>query len=62
MTLPAHLARYDSLIDLLVEELVREVEQGAEIKTGAGSRPAPVNFNHQADQPPWSESHETCAP
>jgi hypothetical protein len=62
MTLPAHLQRYDSLIDLIVEQVMREVEQSAEIKTGAGSRPAPANFNHQADQPPCSESHETRTP
>jgi hypothetical protein len=27
MALPAHLARYDQLLDLLAEELVREMEQ-----------------------------------
>lgn len=26
MTLPAHLAKYDGLIDLLVEAIVREIE------------------------------------
>jgi hypothetical protein len=28
MALPAHLTKYDSLIDLLVEQLVREIEGG----------------------------------
>jgi hypothetical protein len=33
MALPAHLQRYDGLIDLLVERLLCEIEQEAETKT-----------------------------
>ena len=40
MALPAHLQRYDGLIDLIVEQLVREIEQGAETKQAAGDEPA----------------------
>lgn len=38
MALPAHLARYDGLIDLLVEEVVREMEeQVSEMKPPAST-------------------------
>jgi len=40
MALPAHLAKYEGLIDLVVEQLVREIEEGAEIKKAAGAAPA----------------------
>jgi hypothetical protein len=38
MALPAHLAKYDRLLDYLVEELVRELEeQGTETETPASA-------------------------
>ena len=40
MALPAHLQRYDGLIDLLVEQLVREIEQGTETEKAASDEPA----------------------
>jgi hypothetical protein len=43
MALPAHLAKYDSLVDLLVEALLREDEEAqTEAATGA-SPPAAAN-------------------
>ena len=38
MALPAHLAKYDGLIDMIVEQLVREIENCREIEPPAGSR------------------------
>lgn len=40
MTLPAQLAKYDAILDLLVEQLVREIEQNAE-----KDRPAEVELS-----------------
>ncbi len=37
MALPSHLAKYDALIDLVVEVIVREIEQGVEAKPPATS-------------------------
>jgi len=36
MALPAHLAKYDSLLDFLVEALVRETEMDTRIATAPG--------------------------
>jgi hypothetical protein len=50
MALPAHLARYSSLIDFLVEQLVADARAGADVhheaelralKRGAGADSAP---------------------
>ena len=38
MTLPSRLARYSSLLDLLVDELLREIEQGIETEAPRRSR------------------------
>jgi hypothetical protein len=40
MALPPHLQRYDDLIDLLVDELVREAGAGAKSEAAAGEKPA----------------------
>jgi hypothetical protein len=40
MTLPAHLARYDSLVDLLVDELVREIEAESSPSLPTDEKPA----------------------
>lgn len=47
MPLPAHLARYSSLLDHLVEELVREAMEGAS---------APENLPEQSGQRPLCEA------
>lgn len=38
MRAAALIAQFDGLIDLVVQQLVREVEQGAEIEAPTGSR------------------------
>lgn len=46
MGLPAHLARYGALVDLIVERLVGELAQGAGVKTPAGIHgPADVRIS-----------------
>jgi hypothetical protein len=53
MALPAHLARYDSLLDLLAERLVAEVLEGTDVKTPAGIHgPAGVCVSTSMDQQP----------
>jgi hypothetical protein len=42
MPLPAHLAKYSGLIDLVVAQLVREIEGETEIKTPPGVQPGGV--------------------
>jgi hypothetical protein len=53
MPLPRHLQRYDSLIDFLVEEFVREVEEGADVEAQKRKRPpvqGGLEFVVQSDQ------------
>jgi hypothetical protein len=40
MALPAHLAHIDSLIDLLVDAVARELEAGADVETPPDATPA----------------------
>ena len=55
MPLPAHLAKYGGLLDFLVEQFVREVEQGDEMKTpatmasGAGVRTSTAQERQQRE-------------
>jgi hypothetical protein len=50
MALPAHLAKYDSLIDVIVDEVVREIEEGGrEVETPA-SQPQLAGVESTADQ------------
>jgi len=37
MALPAHLQRYDGLIDMIAQAIVRELERGTETKTPAAA-------------------------
>jgi len=51
MPLPPRLQRYDRLIDYLVEELVRETQEEAEMKTPAGLRiPAGADVSQTTDR------------
>jgi hypothetical protein len=51
MALPTHLQRYDGLIDLLVEQLVREIgEEGLFEAPGRGGTRPGVNLQQQDDQ------------
>jgi hypothetical protein len=44
MPLPAKFAHLNSLLDLVVDVIVREIEQGADMKTPVGAQlPAGVN-------------------
>lgn len=49
MSLPAHLTKYDALIDLLVEELVREAESDSTNEKPSASwqtKPRVEDFKH----------------
>jgi hypothetical protein len=46
--LPPRLQRYSLLIDILVEELAREVERGAETATPGGDEPTSA---HKCERP-----------
>ncbi len=62
MALPNNLARYDGLIDMVVEQLVREIEQVAEMKTPTGSRlPVGVRIN-TLNQWPANDTHQIESP
>jgi hypothetical protein len=53
--LPAHLARYSSLLDHLVEELVREAMEGTSpenLPEQSGKRPVCEVLPAQKSQPP----------
>ena len=56
MALPADHAHLESIVDLVVEQLVTEIEQGAEMETPTGEPlPAGVSINstnrrHQHDR------------
>jgi hypothetical protein len=59
MTLPAHLVKYDGLIDLMVEALVREIEEGARaVNPGKG---AALNFDSTLESTA-SEDYRNTAP
>lgn len=47
MALPAHLAKYDALIDVLVGALVREAQDGADLETPAGIEHAEVESKRE---------------
>jgi hypothetical protein len=57
MALPRHLARYDSLIDLLVDELVGEAQE-AETKTPAGHD---SDGRHSSTRDELPDEHVTMA-
>jgi hypothetical protein len=51
MALPVRFARYDALLDLLVEELVRESLEGADVETPhQGTTPGAGSDSRQNDQ------------
>jgi hypothetical protein len=51
MALPPHLAKFDGLIDLIVEQIVKEIERGAENKRAADREPADFDFSVNDDPP-----------
>ena len=51
MALPAHLQRYDSLIDLVVEQLVREIEAAAQSPGARESAPRDLPLVAPTTQP-----------
>jgi hypothetical protein len=55
MALPAHFSQYDGLVDLVVERIVREIEQDAETKTPVGTLP-PTGANSQLRSTPTRRS------
>lgn len=62
MALPAHLQRYDELLDLLVDELVRRElvrEAGAELsEAAAGEKPAAAD--HTEGGRHGTDGHADC--
>ena len=60
MPLPAHLSKYDGLLDLLVEELVREVLEGSDKeKPAASCQTSPPVGDRDGDHTPDSHAHAT---
>jgi hypothetical protein len=60
MALPAHLARYDSLLDLLAEQLVAEMLAGTYTKTPPGHDSGGVT-HHQHEHEQHSNGHMSLA-
>lgn len=51
MALPAHLSRFDSLLDLMADVIAREIEEGAQNKTPAGmALQAGVKQHHERER------------
>jgi len=61
MALPAHLAKYHGLIDLIVDQLVREIENGVDTKKAASDELA-AHDNHDSGSEVKSYAKNKPAP